>query len=65
METRGVNDGKGFLFIDRRGNLCPSGFPQLPAGNVRVDDIAEVYRDSPLFRSLRDAGHLVDGRAGD
>ncbi|GMU39350.1 MAG: mycofactocin radical SAM maturase [Chloroflexota bacterium] len=60
---QGVNDGKGFLFIDHRGNLCPSGFLQLSAGNVRTDPIASVYRESPLFRSLRDPSQLT-GRCG-
>lgn len=61
--SQGVNDGKGFLFIDHRGNLCPSGFLQIAAGNVRVDPIAEVYRHAPLFRMLRDPRALT-GRCG-
>lgn len=58
MRTRGVNDGKGFLFIDHLGNLCPSGFLQLPAGNVRVDPVATIYRSAGLFRRLRDPSAL-------
>jgi AdoMet-dependent heme synthase len=58
VETRGVNDGKGFMFIDHLGNICPSGFLQVPGGNVRQDDVAEVYRHSSLFRSLRDPAAL-------
>ena len=58
METRGVNDGKGFMFIDHRGNICPSGFLQVPAGNVRTDDMADTYRNAPLFRDLRDPAKL-------
>lgn len=56
--TRGVNDGNGFLFIDRVGNLCPSGFLQIPAGNVRTDEIATTYRSAPMFRELRDPAAL-------
>ena len=63
MSTQGVNDGKGFLFIDHRGNICPSGFLQVPAGNVRTESLASVYRDSALFRSLRDPAALT-GRCG-
>jgi radical SAM protein len=58
VQTRGVNDGKGFMFIDHLGGICPSGFLQIPGGNVRTDEIANVYRDSPLFRSLRDPSAL-------
>lgn len=63
VQTRGVNDGKGFMFIDHRGNICPSGFLQVSAGNVRTDDVAEVYRNSTLFRQLRDPS-LLQGRCG-
>lgn len=55
---KGVNDGKGFCFIDHRGNVCPSGFLQLPAGNVREHSLVELYRDAPLFRALRDTTRL-------
>ena len=61
VETRGVNDGKGFMFIDHLGNICPSGFLQVPAGNVRTDNVSEVYRQSALFRELRDPSALRGG----
>ncbi len=63
VQTRGVNDGKGFMFIDHLGNICPSGFLQIAAGNVRADNLAEVYRHSRLFTSLRDPS-LLEGRCG-
>jgi len=56
--TRGVNDGNGFLFISHIGEIQPSGFLPLTAGNVRTDDIVDVYRNSPLFRDLRDVTKL-------
>lgn len=62
-DLRGVNDGKGFMFIDRIGNICPSGFLQLPAGNVRDERIATIYRETELFRRLRDPSAL-EGRCG-
>lgn len=63
LQMRGVNDGKGFLFIDRVGGVCPSGFLQLPAGNVREQDPGAIYRDAPLFQELRDPAALT-GRCG-
>ncbi|MHB8991419.1 MAG: TIGR04053 family radical SAM/SPASM domain-containing protein, partial [Chloroflexota bacterium] len=60
---QGVNDGKGFCFISHAGDVCPSGFLQLPAGNVREKPIAEIYRNSQLFRELRDPS-LLKGRCG-
>ena len=60
---RAVTDGNDFVFIDHVGNICPSGFLPLPAGNVRRDDLVSVYRENPLFLSLRDPSQL-GGRCG-
>lgn len=60
---RSVNDGDGFLFVSRTGEICPSGFLPLSAGNVRTDDLVEVYREAPLFRRLRDRS-LLGGKCG-
>ncbi len=61
--TKGVNDGNGFLFISHIGEIQPSGFLPITAGNVRSDDIVEVYRHSPLFTDLR-APEKIKGRCG-
>ena len=61
--TRGVNDGNGFLFISHIGEIQPSGFLPVTAGNVRTDDVVAVYRNSQLFRDLRDSSKLK-GRCG-
>lgn len=51
---KGVNDGNGFLFISHRGQIMPSGFLPVECGNVREQDIVEVYRTHPVFMDLRD-----------
>jgi len=61
--TRGVNDGNGFLFISHVGDIMPSGFLPISAGNVRTDDVIEVYRHSRLFRDLR-SPEKIKGRCG-
>jgi len=61
--ARGVNDGNGFLFISHRGDIYPSGFLPVSAGNVRTHDVVDVYRNSPLFRDLRDTDRL-EGKCG-
>jgi AdoMet-dependent heme synthase len=63
LAPRGVNAGNGFLFVSHTGDLFPSGFLPLRAGNVRTHDLADVYRNAPLFRTLRDPDALV-GRCG-
>jgi len=60
---KGVNDGRGFMFISHRGDVMPSGFLPLSAGNVRETDPVTLYRDSPLFRSLRNPD-LLQGKCG-
>ncbi len=60
---KGVNDGNGFCFVDHLGNVCPSGFLQIPAGNVRQQHVAEIYRNAPLFLDLRDPDKLT-GKCG-
>ncbi|HYM45402.1 MAG TPA: TIGR04053 family radical SAM/SPASM domain-containing protein [Solirubrobacteraceae bacterium] len=55
---KGVNDGRGFMFISHLGEVMPSGFLPISAGNVREQDPVSLYRDSPLFRELRDPGAL-------
>ena len=53
-----MNDGNGFVFVDHRGNITPSGFLPLTAGNARTDDLVEVYRQHAIFRELRDPERL-------
>lgn len=57
---RAVNDGNGFVFVDHRGAICPSGFLPMVRGNVRSDDLARIYRDDDVFRQLRDPDALED-----
>jgi AdoMet-dependent heme synthase len=56
--ARGVNDGDGFMFVSHTGEIFPSGFLPVGAGNVREDDLVDVYRNAPLFRELRDRSNL-------
>ena len=60
---RGINDGKGFVFISHLGEVFPSGFLPVSAGNVRKQSLTELYRHSPLFVSLRDSANLK-GKCG-
>jgi radical SAM protein len=60
---RGLNDGKGFVFISHTGEVFPSGFLPLSAGNIRQQPLGEIYRKSPLFQSLRDTS-MLEGKCG-
>jgi AdoMet-dependent heme synthase len=61
--TRRVNDGRGFVFVSHTGNVYPSGFLPLRGGNVREQSLATIYRQSPVFRLLRDLKQL-HGKCG-
>ncbi|MFT5369546.1 MAG: radical SAM protein [Candidatus Latescibacterota bacterium] len=61
--TKGVNDGQGFVFISHLGQIFPSGFMPVSAGNVRKDSLVDVYRHSDLFVDLRDSEKLK-GKCG-
>jgi radical SAM protein len=61
--SRGVNDGNGFVFISHTGEVFPSGFLPISAGNVRQESIIDIYRYSPLLRELRDYTKLK-GKCG-
>lgn len=49
-----TSDGNGFVFVSHTGDVCPSGFLPESAGNVREASLVDLYRNAPLFRSLRD-----------
>jgi radical SAM protein len=63
LAHRGVNAGNGFLFVSHMGEVFPSGFLSMTAGNVRRGTLSEMYRNSPFFRSLRDPEQLL-GKCG-
>ena len=50
---KGVNDGNGFMFISHIGDVYPSGLLPFKAGNIREQPLAEIYRESPIFKDLR------------
>ncbi len=61
--TAGVSDGKGFVFVSHTGEIFPSGFLPVSGGNVLRDSLTSVYRDAPLFRTLRDTTQR-EGKCG-
>jgi AdoMet-dependent heme synthase len=58
-----TNDGRGIFFISHLGNIYPSGFIPLSAGNVRNDSVVDVYRNSEMFTTIRDRS-LLQGKCG-
>ncbi len=63
FRTAGVSDGKGFVFVSHQGEIYPSGFLPVSGGNVLRDSLTDIYRNSSLFRTLRDTT-LREGKCG-
>lgn len=56
----GIRDGNGVMFIGHDGEVSPSGFLPITAGNVKMENPIRLYREATLFRELR----AVDGFHG-
>jgi radical SAM protein with 4Fe4S-binding SPASM domain len=58
-----INAGRGFVFISHTGEVFPSGFMPISAGNVRDKSLIEIYRTDELLTGLRDPD-LLGGKCG-
>jgi radical SAM protein with 4Fe4S-binding SPASM domain len=58
-----MRDGNGVMFIAQDGEVSPSGFLPLSAGNVKTENPIRIYRESKLFVGLRDVDSFK-GRCG-
>jgi heme b synthase len=52
--TRGCLGGTGFCFVSHVGQVQPCGYLELNCGNIRARPFAEIWRDSRVFKDLRD-----------
>ncbi|HUX66877.1 MAG TPA: TIGR04053 family radical SAM/SPASM domain-containing protein [Terriglobales bacterium] len=59
----GIRDGHGIVFVSHTGEVYPSGFLPLSAGNIRRQPLLDIYRSSPLFAALHDPRQF-HGRCG-
>lgn len=59
----GIRDGRGVMFISHTGEVSPSGFLPMVCGNVKTTNPAEIYRQHPLFVTLRD-NDALGGKCG-
>ncbi|MCB9708448.1 MAG: TIGR04053 family radical SAM/SPASM domain-containing protein [Myxococcales bacterium] len=60
---RGINDGKGVVFVSHIGDVYPSGFLPIACGNVRKERLSDIYREHAIFKTLRDTDKL-GGKCG-
>ena len=61
--SRGCMAGIGFCFISHTGRVQGCGYLDLEAGNIRNQPFGDIWRDSPLFKQLRDLS-AIKGKCG-
>lgn len=61
--TRGCLGGTGFCFISHTGQVQPCGYLELNCGNVRELPFPEIWRNSVVFRNLREPAKY-EGKCG-
>jgi radical SAM protein len=59
----GLRDGNGTVFVSHLGTVYPSGFLPISAGNVRIGDLVDIYRESNVFRNIREVDRFK-GKCG-
>ncbi|MEE4354362.1 MAG: heme b synthase [Desulfatiglans sp.] len=52
--TRGCLGGTAFCFISHQGIVQPCGYLELDCGDLKQSTFGSVWRDSPIFKQLRD-----------
>ena len=62
-QIKGTRDGKGIVFVSHDGEIFPAGFLPLSLGNVKSDNIVQVYRENALLKDIRAA--RFHGRCGE
>jgi heme b synthase len=61
--SRGCLGGVGFSFISHVGQVQPCGYLELDCGNVREKPFSEIWKNSPVFLSLRNF-EKYEGKCG-
>ena len=52
--TRGCLAGLGFCFVSHVGEVQPCGYLELSCGNIRSASFSDIWRESEVFKALRD-----------
>ncbi|MBI5816135.1 MAG: radical SAM protein [Nitrospinae bacterium] len=61
--TKGCLAGQSICFVSHKGEVFPCGYFPLEAGNIHKQAFKDIWRDSDVFKTLRDQG-LLKGKCG-
>lgn len=53
----------GMMFVAQNGNVFPDGFLPLPRGNVKEENLADIYQKDSVFEELR-SKEFLKGKCG-
>jgi AdoMet-dependent heme synthase len=62
--TRGCLAGTSVCFISNEGEVYPCGYLPVSAGSVKEQPFRDIWRESEVFRLLRDPD-VLEGKCGD
>ncbi|GJL79013.1 MAG: hypothetical protein NPINA01_20020 [Nitrospinaceae bacterium] len=61
--TKGCLAGTGICFVSHKGEVFPCGYLPMICGNIREQSLKDIWENSTVFDSLRDA-NLLEGKCG-
>jgi heme b synthase len=61
--TRGCMGGSSFCFVSHTGQIQPCGYLELDCGQLRERNFADIWKNSNIFKNLRDLQQLK-GKCG-
>lgn len=60
----GCSAGRGFVYIKANGDIWPCPFVEIPCGNIKEVPFSQIWRESEVFRQLRNRENTLKGRCG-
>lgn len=63
ISTKGCLAGSAVCFISHKGDVYPCGYLPVSAGNIKQENIIEIWQNADIFKALRDEDNLV-GKCG-
>lgn len=62
--TKGCLAGTGVCFVSHKGEVFPCGYLPVNAGHIKKQPFKEIWKDSPVFKKLREPD-LLGGKCGE
>lgn len=61
--TKGCLAGTAVCFVSHKGEVFPCGYLPVNSGNVKTENIKDIWNSSAIFTNLRDVS-LLEGKCG-